>query len=128
MLGRGAHQRSTGELDGSIQLHFGARGGHNFHLRLLGLHCQWLGGFNSHLAKLQEPEASASASVAGFDNFLHNLGEMLLYLAREIEIKSVHSSTSAKTVTSRNFTECYDLQKYEISKTFCVEVLVTRNT
>ena len=31
-------------------------------------------------------------------------------------------------VTSRNFTECYNLQKYEISKTFCVEVLVARIT
>ena len=33
-----------------------------------------------------------------------------------------------RSVTSRNFMECYNLQKYEFSKTFCVEVLVARST
>ena len=37
-------------------------------------------------------------------------------------------SSGSGSVTSRNFMECYSLQKYEISKTFCVEVLVARNT
>ena len=35
---------------------------------------------------------------------------------------------SSHTVKFRNFTECYNLQKCEISKTFCVEVLVARTT
>ena len=40
---------------------------------------------------------------------------------------SALAATASASVTSRIFTECYIVQKCEISKTFCVHVLIGRN-
>jgi hypothetical protein len=58
--------------------------------RLLDLHHNGSGGFNSHLSNTKEPEASAATQCSHLDEFVDNLDEMLLpNLATEIEEKPV---------------------------------------
>ena len=55
------------------------------------------GGFNSHLARTREPEASAADRRGDLDKFVNNLGEMLVPdLAREIEEESAFDATSTR--------------------------------
>jgi hypothetical protein len=56
-----------------------------------------LGGFNSHLANSEEPEASSSVSSSNLDDFIDNLDDMLLSdLAQQIEKMSVFNVTSTR--------------------------------
>jgi hypothetical protein len=66
------------------------------------------GGFNSHLANTQEPEASTPTSTIGSDNFLDNLNEMLPYLARELEVESIPGTTPT-TVSKLDSTRSEEL-------------------
>jgi hypothetical protein len=91
MPGRGVHQSSTGELDGSLSFTSNVLDeGTTFIFGSWICVANGLGGFINHLVDPRKPEASAATQRCNLDSFIDDLDKLLLPdLPRQIEKTSV---------------------------------------